>query len=67
MAVDILAELGSRLSPQASIIQRDHADFIDLTGRWREWHAPEVNVVVKVATEGDVQETVSNILPLRPG
>ncbi|KAK3308387.1 uncharacterized protein B0T15DRAFT_524296 [Chaetomium strumarium] len=58
MAEKILSDLGLLLSPGASIALRDHADFAKLTDRWREWHAPEVAAVVRVATEADVQQTI---------
>ncbi|KAK4233777.1 hypothetical protein C8A03DRAFT_47748 [Achaetomium macrosporum] len=58
MAENILVDLGPLLSPEASIALRGDADFAKLTERWREWHAPEVAAVVRVATEADVQQTV---------
>jgi hypothetical protein len=27
--------------------------------RWQEWESPNITIVVEVATENDVQETVS--------
>ncbi|KPM43934.1 hypothetical protein AK830_g2572 [Neonectria ditissima] len=51
-------ELSARLSPQASIVLPDEPSFGGYVSRWREWHAPEVGVVVNVFTESDVQETV---------
>lgn len=53
-------DLSNRLSQNASMIFREQSAFAESTSRWREWHAPEVNVVVRTQTEGDVQETVSN-------
>jgi hypothetical protein len=57
--INIIADLGPQLSPQASIVLSNDADFAKLTGRWREYHSPDVAVVVQVATEADVQQTVS--------
>ena len=50
--------LTSRLSPEASVVFPGEPAFSDSTSRWREWHAPNVSVVVKVNSEKDVQETV---------
>ncbi|CAG8958962.1 hypothetical protein HYFRA_00012959 [Hymenoscyphus fraxineus] len=55
---NILADLGSRLSPGASIVLPNNTEFANLTSRWREYDAPSINVVVKVANESDVQHTV---------
>jgi hypothetical protein len=59
MAEKILSLLAPLLSPEASIALHDNADFAKLIDRWRVWHAPEVTAVVQVATEADVQQTVS--------
>ncbi|CAG8973974.1 hypothetical protein HYALB_00010094 [Hymenoscyphus albidus] len=55
---NILAELGSRLSSGASIVLPNNTEFANLTSRWREYDAPSINVVVEVANESDVQQTV---------
>ncbi|KAI0970445.1 FAD-binding domain-containing protein [Xylaria arbuscula] len=55
---EISAVLGPKLSPEATIILPGGSDFAGITARWREHQAPAVSVVVKVATESDVQETV---------
>ncbi|KAI0401066.1 FAD-binding domain-containing protein [Xylaria palmicola] len=55
---EISAVLGPKLSPEAAIILPGGSDFAGITARWREHQAPAVSVVVKVATESDVQETV---------
>ncbi|KAF4984574.1 hypothetical protein FZEAL_250 [Fusarium zealandicum] len=52
------SELSAKLSPQASIILPDEPSFGSYTSRWREWHAPDVGVVVTAFTETDVQETI---------
>ncbi|KAJ2979491.1 hypothetical protein NUW58_g7186 [Xylaria curta] len=57
-AVEISGALGPKLSPQATIVLPGDSDFASLTARWREYRAPNISVVVKVATESDVQETV---------
>ncbi|KAI0414784.1 hypothetical protein F5X98DRAFT_236985 [Xylaria grammica] len=56
--VGILADLGPKLSPKAAIILPSDSDFANLTARWREYEAPSISAVVKVAAESDVQETV---------
>ncbi|KAI1777235.1 hypothetical protein F4818DRAFT_341465 [Hypoxylon cercidicola] len=56
--VNLLGDLGPKLSPEASILLPGDAEFANLTSRWREWHAPNIAAVVEVATEADVQQTV---------
>lgn len=56
---EILASLGPLLSPRASIILPNHPEFVSLTARWRDYEAPNIAVVVKIADEFDVQQTVS--------
>ncbi|OLN87860.1 6-hydroxy-D-nicotine oxidase 1 [Colletotrichum chlorophyti] len=51
-------ELSSKLSPGASIVLPKDTLFNNTIDRWREWHAPDVGVVVKALTEGDIQATV---------
>ncbi|KAK4121767.1 FAD-binding domain-containing protein [Parathielavia appendiculata] len=58
MADNPTSGLGPLLSPEASIVLPDDADFAKYTDRWRQWHAPDVAAVVRVATEADVQQTV---------
>lgn len=54
----IEADLGSLLSPNASIISRANPRFGNATERWQEYNSPAINIVIEVATEADVQETV---------
>ncbi|CAJ2512976.1 Uu.00g010950.m01.CDS01 [Anthostomella pinea] len=54
----IQADLGPLLSPEASIVLPCDGEFANLTSRWREWHAPNISVVVQVATADDVQQVV---------
>jgi hypothetical protein len=58
-SVGILADLGPLLSPGASIVLPSDPEFAGLTARWREYEAPNITIVVKVAVEFDVQQTVS--------
>lgn len=58
-SAEILANLGPLLSPTASIVLPGNPEFDNLTARWREYEAPEIAVAVQVATETDVQNTVS--------
>ncbi|TVY85094.1 FAD-linked oxidoreductase azaG [Lachnellula suecica] len=54
----ILADLGPRLSSRASIVLSDNSKFAGLVARWREYEAPNITVVVQVAVESDVQQTI---------
>jgi hypothetical protein len=60
-SIDIKTDLGPRLSSNASIFLPGSSQFADATLRWQEWRDPNITVVVEVATEGDVQETVSRL------
>lgn len=62
--VGIQAELGALLSPGASIVLPSDPEFAGLTARWREYEAPNITFVVKVAAETDVQQTVSTQTPV---
>ncbi|PVI05760.1 FAD-binding domain-containing protein [Periconia macrospinosa] len=53
LSSDIVAELGSRLSPAAFITTN-----ISSAPRWSEYHAPQAGYIVHVAEESDVAETV---------
>ncbi|PQE31559.1 hypothetical protein CJF32_00009371 [Rutstroemia sp. NJR-2017a WRK4] len=54
----ILADLGPLISPKASVFRSSDPEFARLVARWREYKGPDVMVVVRVAVESDVQETV---------
>ena len=56
---NITEELGPLLSPNAAIIFPGSAEFLVATDRDNEQEPPTFAVVVEVATESDVQETVS--------
>ena len=58
---DIVAQLGPRLSTNASIFLPGSEDFKKATTRWQRYREPEIDVVVEVADERDVQQTVSTI------
>lgn len=58
-SVEILADLAPLLSPGASIVLPGDPEFAGLIARWREYEAPNIIVVVQVAVESDVQQTVS--------
>ncbi|TEA18247.1 FAD-linked oxidoreductase chyH [Colletotrichum sidae] len=51
-------QLSSELSPNASVILPSDPSFGGSVSRWREWHAPQVGMVVNAVTEGDVQAAV---------
>ncbi|PYH41618.1 putative FAD-dependent oxygenase [Aspergillus saccharolyticus JOP 1030-1] len=55
---NITAELEPRLSPGARIILPNNTDFELATYRWSTFAQPRFTVVVEVATERDVEETV---------
>lgn len=63
--LNFTADLGPKLSSEASILQPGDANFANLASRWREWHAPSIAAVVQAATEDDVQQTV-RLLGLLP-
>lgn len=55
---NITDELGPRLSEEAALVFPDSAGFLVATDRDNEQDPPTFAVVVEVATERDVQETV---------
>jgi hypothetical protein len=55
----ITKELGPLLSRKAAIVFPGSAEFLVATDRDNEQDPPTYSVVVEVATESDVQETVS--------
>jgi hypothetical protein len=56
---NITRELGPLLSPGAAIVFPGSAQFLVDTDRDNEEYPPTFSVIVEVATESDVQETVS--------
>jgi hypothetical protein len=56
---NITKELGPLLSPSAAIVFPGSSEFLVATDRDNEQDPPTYSVVVEVATESDVQETVS--------
>lgn len=59
---NITKELGPHLSPSAAIIFPGSSEFLVATDRDNEQDPPTFAVVVEVASESDVQETVSTCL-----
>lgn len=57
---DILTDLGPKLSSNAHIHLPGSSGFTEGTTRWSTLGQPDVDVVVQVATENDVAETVRN-------
>ncbi|KAB8237519.1 hypothetical protein ETB97_012941 [Aspergillus alliaceus] len=51
-------ELGKRLSKGASIYFPGNELFTNATARWSQWGKPNISVVVEVANQWDVAETV---------
>jgi hypothetical protein len=60
---DIVSILGPQLSANASIFLPGSEDFRIATTRWQRYREPEIDVVVEVANDNDVQQTVSGSLP----
>lgn len=56
---DIIQILGPLLSSNAEIYLPGSEGYANGTIRWSSLDQPDIAVVVKVATEGDVQQTVS--------
>ncbi|KAJ5087692.1 hypothetical protein N7456_011308 [Penicillium angulare] len=55
---DIAFELGSSLSPNANIHFPNSEGFLESTTRWSTLGTPNISVVVEVANEKDVAETI---------
>lgn len=53
------ASLREKLSPGANVYVEHSEKFSGATLRWSEYKSPHFTVVVEVATEDDVVETVS--------
>ena len=58
-STDVYVSLKERLSPKAKIYLQDSESFGHATLRWSQFKRPQFTVVVEVATEHDVVETVS--------
>jgi hypothetical protein len=59
---NITSELGSQLSPGASILLPGFAEFTNATTRWQQYRDPEIHVVVAVTNEHDVQQTLCDMI-----
>ena len=57
----VTADLGPHLSQNAAIFLPGSAHFEDATDLWQQYMVPNITVVVEVATETDVQKTVSRV------
>ncbi|KAI3392060.1 hypothetical protein diail_6289 [Diaporthe ilicicola] len=55
---EFVNDLGSQLSPEASITLYGSDDFDNLTARWTSWEAPGFKASVQVYTEEDVINTI---------
>jgi len=51
-------ELGSSLSSAARITFPDGQLYTNVTARWSDYKAPQLGVVVTVASEPDIKQTV---------
>jgi hypothetical protein len=56
---NITADLGPKLSNGAQIYLPSSDGFVEGTTRWSSYKAPNITVVVQVANENDVAETVN--------
>lgn len=63
-AGDDFNELQRQLSSAAKIYHPGSAGYINLTARWSADVTPGLDVIVKVASEKDVQATVRSMPPL---
>ena len=55
---NVTADLGPRLSANAAIWLPGSDGYGVATDRWIPWNNPSLDVVVEVATEGDVEQAV---------
>ncbi|KAL2837840.1 hypothetical protein BJY01DRAFT_237701 [Aspergillus pseudoustus] len=55
---DISSELGAQLSKEANIFFPNAEEFAEATDRWSDYYRPNFTVVVQVAEEEDVANTV---------
>ena len=62
----IIHELGSKLSPNATILLPNDSEFAAVTMRWVDYQAPTFRAAVVVACEEDVQQSVSRPLKVEP-
>ncbi len=60
--LNVAKELGAQLSPSASVFLPSSSQFATATTRWQQYQDLNITVVVEVATEKDVQQTVSGML-----
>lgn len=58
---DVATTLGSKLSPNATIMFPNDPDWSNVTARWTQYLAPSFSVVVEPATEADIVEAVCYI------
>lgn len=61
VASTVVTELGPRLSQNAAILLPGSVQFADATDLWQQYMVPNITVVVDVASESDVQQTVSQV------
>lgn len=60
-SANIWTELSAKLSSNASIVFPDEPLFDSYVSRWRDWHAPDVGVIVNVFNEDDILASVSSV------
>jgi hypothetical protein len=59
--LNISAELGHRLSPNAAIYLPTDPGWANVTRRWNNFSPPTYAALVEVQTEKDIQETVRQL------
>lgn len=65
--LESIHSLRESLSPEASINLRSNEAFKDNAARWSDYRAPQPGAVVNVATESDIEKTVSqSMMPANP-
>ncbi|KAK4954383.1 hypothetical protein LTR10_007814 [Elasticomyces elasticus] len=57
-AANIAAQLGPLLSSSASVFTLGSSGFEEATARWQPWQSPSIDLVVKVATEADIEHAI---------
>jgi hypothetical protein len=61
LKLNISAELGHRLSPNAAIFLPTDPGWANVTKRWNAFSPPTYAALVEVQTETDIQETVRHL------
>jgi hypothetical protein len=60
--INLTAKLGPQLSHNAAIFVPDHVNWANASARWQGYAIPTYQSVVEVASEQDIQRTVSGAM-----